>query len=73
MGHIIKKRTKFIKGNFKLNRNEFFVFGRIHGYYFPSKVYQHYLLPFWFSKKITVMQKMHWKYQDRKSIMNWLA
>lgn len=73
MGHIIKKRTKFIKGNFKpawdcINRS-FAAFGRIK----PSKVYHHFTLPYWFSDKFTVMEKKHWEYQERRSIMNWLA
>lgn len=73
MGHIIKKKTKFQKGNFVLNRNELYVFGSMNGYYLPSKVYQHHMLPYWFSDKITVMEKMHWKFQERRSILNWLA
>ena len=73
MGHIIKKRTKFQKGNFRPRwdciNGDLATLGMI----IPSKVYQHYVLPFWFSKKITVMQKMHWKFEERRSIMNWLA
>ena len=73
MGHIIKKRTKFQIGNFKpvwdcINR-DFASLGRI----IPSKVYQHYNLPYWYSDKITVMEKKHWDFQERRSIMNWLA
>ena len=73
MGHIIKKRTKFIKGNFRPNwdwiKRSFAAYGKI----IPSKVYQHYNLPYWYSDKITVMEKMHWKFYERKSIMNWLV
>lgn len=73
MGHIIKKRTKFQKGNFKplwdFINGDLSTFGRFK----HSKVYNHYNLPYWYSDKITVMEKKHWKYQDRRSIMNWLA
>ena len=73
MRHIKKKRTKFQKGNFIPNwdsiNGDFCTLGKI----IPSKVYQHYNLPYWYSDKITVMEKKHWEYQERRSIMNWLA
>ena len=73
MEHIIKKRTKFIKGNFKpkwdcINR-DFASLGRI----IPSKIYQHYNLPYFYSNKSTVLEKKHFDYQERRSIMNWLV
>lgn len=73
MGHIIKKRTKFIKGNFRPNwvsiKRSFATISRI----IPSKVYHHYSLPYWYSDKITVLEKKHCKFYERRSIMNWLA
>ena len=73
MGHIILKRTKFQKGNFIPNwdsiNGDFATLGKI----IQSKVYLHYNLPYWYSDKITVMEKKHWEYQERRSIMNWLA
>lgn len=63
----------FQKGNFKpawdsIN-GDFATLGKI----IPSKVYQHYNLPYWYSDKITVMEKKHWDYHVWRSIMNWLA
>ena len=73
MGHIALKRTKFKKGNFRprwdIINNDLATIGRI----IHSQAYQHYKLPYWFSDKITVMELMHWNFQERRSIMNWLA
>lgn len=73
MVHLIKKRTVFQKGNYKLisvSKYLGFIFinkkiGRS-GYHFIN-------VPFYFPSKITVMEKMHLKFYERKSIMNWLA
>ena len=73
MGHIIKKRTKFQKGNFVLNRNEFYVFGRMHGYYLPSKLYFQFQLPYYYPCKVTVLQKKYYDYMHKKNILNWLS
>ena len=73
MGHIVLKRTKFKKGNFKpawgCINGDLALLGKIK----PSKAYQHYKLPYWYSDKITVMEKKHYDYQERRSIMNCLA
>ena len=73
MGHIIKKRTKFTKGNYKLNKNEFSFLGRMQGYYLPSKLYIQFQLPYYYPFKVTVLQKKYYNFQHKKSILNWLA
>ena len=72
MGHIIKKRAKFQKGNFVLNRKELYIFGRMHGYYLPSILYMQFQLPFYYANKITVLQKKYYDFMHKKSILNWL-
>ena len=73
MGHIIKKRTKFIKGNFRpawdcLNGSL-----AVKGYYLPSKLYMQFQLPYYYPCKTTTLQKKYYDYMHKKSILNWLA
>ena len=73
MGHIIKKRTKFQKGNFRpawdrIN-SDLTTLGRIK----PSEVYKHLLLPYCYTIKITVLESKHLDFKHYKSIMDWLA
>lgn len=72
MGHILKKRTDFQKGNFKINRNEAFVFGRVHGYYLPSKLYMQFQLPYFYTNKTTILQMKYYNYINKKYWLDYL-
>ena len=72
MGHIALKRAKFKKGNFKINRNEFYVFGRLHGYYVPSKSYRHAHCSYYYPTKVTEFERKSGEYMYKKTIKNWL-
>lgn len=72
MGHIIKKRTKFIKGNFKP------AWACLNGYlstigrYIPCKSYRHVHSSFYYPTKTTVFERNFFDYIYKKTIKNWL-
>ena len=66
MGHILKKRTIFKKGNFKINRSEAYVFSRVHGYYLPSKLSIHLHIPYYYPNKTTVFQMKYYNFINKK-------
>ena len=72
MGHILKKRTIFKKGNFKINRTEAYVFGRVHGYYLPSKLYMQFQIPYYYQNKTTVFQTKCYNYRNKKYWLDYL-
>ena len=73
MEHIELKRTKFKKGNFRPRWDCINVDVASIGRIIPSKAYQHYKVPYWFFTKLTVVELMHFKFFERRSIMEWLA
>lgn len=73
MGHIIKKRTKFQKGNFKPAWDCLNGYLSTIGYYLPSKLYRQFQLPYYYPSKTTTLQKKYYDFMHKKSIMNWLA
>lgn len=71
MVHLIKKRTVFQKGNYKINYDKINLSGCLHGYYFPSKLYMQFQLPYYYPSKTTVFQKKYYDFMNKKSILNW--
>lgn len=72
MGHIVLKRTKFKKGNFKP------AWDYLNGYlvpigrYIPSKAYYFIGLPYYHATKTTKLEMIYGQYMYKKTIKNWL-
>ena len=72
MVHLVKKRAKFQKGNYKLVRDNYYLdylflnkkIGRS-GYHFIN-------VPFYFANKFTVVEKKINDFIQKKTILNWL-
>lgn len=64
------KRTKFQKGNFKINLSAYDKFENNHFAYYPSYYYSGFKLPYWYSNKITVFQKKFYEREAKNLILN---
>ena len=72
MVHLVKKRTKFQKGNYKLVRDNYYL-----DYLFLNKKigrsgYHFIRVPFYFANKSTIVEQKINEFIQKKTIRNWL-
>ena len=72
MGHILKKRTNYNYGSFKLDYNKFNLQSCLHGYYLPSKLYMQFQLPYYYPNKTTILQWKYYNYVNKKYWLDYL-